>query len=60
MDEILAGCRDLGIKHWTADHWIVGSPRRMSMGGGDAIIIHQWCSNDSKIPEGHSSKEPPI
>ena len=34
MDEILAGCRDLGIKHWTADHWVVGSPRRMSRGGG--------------------------
>ena len=34
MDEILAGCRDHGVKHWTADNLGRGSPRRMSRGGG--------------------------
>ena len=41
MDEILAGCRDHGVKHWTADHWVVGSPRRMSRGGGLLSVVFQ-------------------
>ena len=37
MDEILP----------TADHWVMGLPRRVSRGGGGAAIItHRSCSND--------------
>ena len=41
MDEILAGCRDHGVKHWTADtcNWVVGSPRRMSGGEGGGGVL---------------------
>ena len=47
MDEILAGCRDHGVKHWTADNRVVGSPVVcLGGGGGGAIITHQSCSND--------------
>ena len=56
MDEILAGCRDHVVKHWTADHWLVGSPSRMSRGGGGggSIITHQSCSKDCLTQLNHA------